>query len=561
MAEVILMPRLSDTMTEGVIAAWHKKVGDAVKKGELLAEVETDKATMELESYKDGTLLHIGVDKGGKLQVNDLLAIIGKPGEDVSGLVKENSGNAAKAPAAEAKPEKKAEKPAPKAEAAKPEKKEEKAAAKTTTAAPVLDISKMEEVVLMPRLSDTMTEGVIASWQKNVGDTVKKGDLLAEIETDKATMELESYKNGTLLYTGAKKGEKIAVNDLLAIIGEKGKVDVDAIVAAAKSGGGATSSASAQPAAAETPVEEAQTATTEEHHETSGNGRVKASPLAKKLAADKGVDLKLVQGTGDGGRIVKSDVDNFKPAAKTEAASSAKAATTVNAPAGQVSFDEVPVSQMRKVIAKRLAESKFTAPHFYLTMVIDMDNAVASRAKLNEVSKVKISFNDLVLKACAVALKQHPAVNSSWLGDKIRINHHINIGVAVAVEDGLLVPVVRFADTKSLSQIGEEVKDLAKRAKDKKLQPSEWEGNTFTISNLGMFGIDEFTAIINPPDACILAIGGISQVPVVKNGAVVPGNIMKVTLSCDHRVVDGATGSAFLLTLKSLLEEPIRMLV
>jgi len=390
---------------------------------------------------------------------------------------------------------------------------------------------------------------------------VKKGDLLAEIETDKATMELESYKNGTLLYTGAKKGEKIAVNDLLAIIGEKGKVDVDAIVAAAKSGGGATSSASAQPAAAETPVEEAQTATTEEHHETSGNGRVKASPLAKKLAADKGVDLKLVQGTGDGGRIVKSDVDNFKPAAKTEAASSAKAATTVNAPAGQVSFDEVPVSQMRKVIAKRLAESKFTAPHFYLTMVIDMDNAVASRAKLNEVSKVKISFNDLVLKACAVALKQHPAVNSSWLGDKIRINHHINIGVAVAVEDGLLVPVVRFADTKSLSQIGEEVKDLAKRAKDKKLQPSEWEGNTFTISNLGMFGIDEFTAIINPPDACILAIGGISQVPVVKNGAVVPGNIMKVTLSCDHRVVDGATGSAFLLTLKSLLEEPIRMLV
>jgi len=393
-----------------------------------------------------------------------------------------------------------------------------------------------------------------------VGDTVKKGDLLAEIETDKATMELESYKNGTLLYTGAKKGEKIAVNDLLAIIGEKGKVDVDAIVAAAKSGG-AASSASAQPAAAETPVEEAQTATTEEHHETSGNGRVKASPLAKKLAADKGVDLKLVQGTGDGGRIVKSDVDNFKPAAKTEAASSAKAVTTASAPAGQVSFDEVPVSQMRKVIAKRLAESKFTAPHFYLTMVIDMDNAVASRAKLNEVSKVKISFNDLVLKACAVALKQHPAVNSSWLGDKIRINHHINIGVAVAVEDGLLVPVVRFADTKSLSQIGEEVKDLAKRAKDKKLQPSEWEGNTFTISNLGMFGIDEFTAIINPPDACILAIGGISQVPVVKNGAVVPGNIMKVTLSCDHRVVDGATGSAFLLTLKSLLEEPIRMLV
>ncbi|MBS1610087.1 MAG: pyruvate dehydrogenase complex dihydrolipoamide acetyltransferase [Bacteroidetes bacterium] len=552
MAEVILMPRLSDTMTEGVIAAWHKKVGDPVKKGELLAEVETDKATMELESYKDGTLLHIGIDKGGKLQVNDLLAIIGKPGEDVSGLIKDNSGGAAKAPVAETKTEKKA---APKAEPAKVE----KAPAKTATTATALDISKMEEVVLMPRLSDTMTEGVIASWQKNIGDAVKKGDLLAEIETDKATMELESYKNGTLLYVGAKKGEKIAVNDLLCIIGEKGKVDVDAIVAAAKNGGGAVSSA--QPAE-EIKEETIQASTTDEHHASAtGNGRMKASPLAKKLAAEKGVDLKLVQGTGDGGRIVKSDVDNYKPAAKSEAAPVAKTATGVSAPAGQVSFDEVPVSQMRKVIAKRLAESKFTAPHFYLTMVIDMDNAVASRAKLNEVSKVKISFNDLVLKACALALKQHPAVNSSWLGDKIRINHHVNIGVAVAVEDGLLVPVVRFADTKSLSQIGEEVKELAKKAKDKKLQPSEWEGNTFTISNLGMFGIDEFTAIINPPDACILAVGGISQVPVVKNGVVVPGNIMKVTLSCDHRVVDGATGSAFLLTLKSLLEEPIRMLV
>jgi pyruvate dehydrogenase E2 component (dihydrolipoamide acetyltransferase) len=567
MAEVILMPRLSDTMTEGVIAAWHKKVGDPVKKGELLAEVETDKATMELESYKDGTLLHIGVDKGGKLQVNDLLAIIGKPGEDVTKLVKENSGNAKPA---EKKEEKKSEKAAPKAEPAKAEpakaeKKEEKAAAKTTAAAPAIDISKMDEVVLMPRLSDTMTEGVIASWQKNVGDTIKKGDLLAEIETDKATMELESYKNGTLLYTGAKKGEKIAVNDLLAIIGEKGKVDVDAIVAAATNGGGSAAAASTQssaPAAANDEPPQTEIADSEEQHDAaSENGRVKASPLAKKLAADKGIDLKLVQGTGDGGRIVKSDVDNYKVAAKSETAPASTKPATASAPVGQVSYDEVPVSQMRRVIAKRLAESKFTAPHFYLTMVIDMDSAVASRAKLNEVSKVKISFNDLVLKACAVALKQHPAVNSSWLGDKIRVNHHVNIGVAVAVEDGLLVPVVRFADTKSLSQIAEEVKDYAKRAKEKKLQPSEWEGNTFTISNLGMFGIDEFTAIINPPDACILAIGGISQVPVVKNGAVVPGNIMKVTLSCDHRVVDGATGSAFLLTLKSLLEEPLRMLV
>jgi pyruvate dehydrogenase E2 component (dihydrolipoamide acetyltransferase) len=550
MAEVILMPRLSDTMTEGVIAAWHKKVGDPVKKGDLLAEVETDKATMELESYKDGTLLHIGTEKGGKLQVNDLLAIIGNKGEDISQLTKgggQQSASGSQSSGDSKKAEKKQDTPAP-----APEKK--------STGGKSIDISKMEEVVLMPRLSDTMTDGVIAGWNKNVGDTVKKGDVLAEIETDKATMELESYKNGTLLYVGAKKGEKIAVNDLLCIIGEKGKVDVDAIVAAAK-GGGPTAPASNPPAESkEVSQEPAKKEEAAQVSSSSQNGRIKASPLAKKLAAEKGIDLQGVSGSGDGGRITKQDVDNYKPAAKQEAAVSTKG-TAPTSPAGQVSFEEVPVSQMRKVIAKRLTESKFTAPHFYLTMVIDMDKAVESRGRLNETSKVKISFNDFVLKACAMALKQHPAVNSSWLGDKIRINHHINIGVAVAVEEGLLVPVVRFADTKSLSQIAVEVKDYAQKAKDKKLQPSDWEGNTFTISNLGMFGIDEFTAIINPPDACILAIGGISQVPVVKNGAVVPGNIMKVTLSCDHRVVDGAKGSAFLQTLKSLLEEPLRMLI
>jgi pyruvate dehydrogenase E2 component (dihydrolipoamide acetyltransferase) len=550
MAEVILMPRLSDTMTEGVIAAWHKKVGDPVKKGDLLAEVETDKATMELESYKDGVLLHIGTDKGGKLQVNDLLAIIGNKGEDISGLIKGGAAQPAASspqPAAEKKTEAKSEK---KQEESKP-------------AGKSIDVSKMEEVVLMPRLSDTMTEGVIAGWNKNVGDTVKKGDVLAEIETDKATMELESYKNGTLLYTGAKKGEKIAVNDLLAIIGEKGKVDVDAIVAATK-GGAAVQSASQPAAGSEKETGQPVAVSTGEHaavsSSSSSNGRVKASPLAKKIAAEKGIDLKAVHGSGDGGRIIKQDIDNYKPVAQP-AASGKSAVAGQPAPAGQVSFDEVAVSQMRKVIAKRLAESKFSAPHFYLTMAIDMDKAVESRARLNETSKVKISFNDIVLKACAVALKQHPAVNSSWLGDKIRYNHHVNIGVAVAVEDGLLVPVIRFADTKSLSQIAGEVKEYAQKAKDKKLQPADWEGNTFTISNLGMFGIDEFTAIINPPDACILAIGGISQVPVVKNGAVVPGNVMKVTLSCDHRVVDGATGAAFLQTLKKLLEEPLLMLV
>lgn len=555
MAEQILMPRLSDTMTEGVIAAWHKKVGDTVKKGDLLAEVETDKATMELESYKDGVLLHIGTDKGGKLQVNDLLAIIGSAGEDISGLVKGGVQAAAPAPTPEAKqPAKEA------APAAAP-------APASTGSSKAIDISTMQEVILMPRLSDTMTEGVIAAWHKKVGDQVKKGDLLADVETDKATMELESYKDGELLYVGAQKGDKVAVNSLLCIIGDKSKVDVNAIVAAAKggpvaaapSGGGSATQEASQPAKATAPVATAAPVASSE-----SNGRVKASPLAKKLAAEKGIDLHAVQGSGDGGRIVKSDIDNFKPSAAPAAATTSAPAATKSipaAPAGQVSFEEVPVSQMRKVIAKRLAESKFTAPHFYLTMAINMDKAVESRAKLNDVSPIKISFNDFVLKACAIALKQHPKVNSSWLGDKIRINHHVSIGVAVAVDEGLLVPVVRFADTKSLSQIADEVKTLAKKAKDKKLQPNEWEGNTFTISNLGMFGIEEFTAIINPPDACILAVGAINQVPVVKDGKIEIGNIMKVTLSCDHRVVDGATGSAFLQTLQGLLEEPLRMLV
>jgi pyruvate dehydrogenase E2 component (dihydrolipoamide acetyltransferase) len=564
MAEVILMPRLSDTMTEGVIAAWHKKVGDTVNKGDLLAEIETDKATMELESYQQGTLLHLGTNPGGKLQVNDLLAIIGKAGEDVSAEIAKHSGGGTAAPAAEA----------PKTETA-PAKEEPKAPeTKSATDAPAAPAVNTDDAVLMPRLSDTMTEGVIAGWQKNVGDTVKKGDVLADIETDKATMELESYKDGILLFQGAKAGEKIQVNDLLCIIGKEG-TDVNAIVAAVKDGTKAEESPKtespkeAAPAASTGTVKEGPTAKeAAPTQEVVNEGRIFASPLAKKIAADKGIDLKFVKGTGENGRITRTDLENYKPqeSPKTESPKDAtnpatQQPATNNAPAGVVSFDEVPVSQMRKVIAKRLSESLFTAPHFYLTMSIDMDAAVAARTKLNENAKVKISFNDLVLKATAVALKQHPKVNSSWLGDKIRYNHHINIGVAVAVDEGLLVPVVRFADTLSLSQITTQVKDFAQKAKDKKLQPADWEGSTFTISNLGMFGIDQFTAIINPPDACILAVGGISQVPVVKNGAVVPGNVMKVTLSCDHRVVDGATGAAFLQTLKSLLEEPLRMLV
>lgn len=557
MAEVIKMPRLSDTMTEGVIAAWHKKVGDPVKKGELLAEVETDKATMDLESYKDGTLLYTGTEKGGKIQVDDLLAIIGAPGEDISALVN-GGGTAAAAPvsAPQAAP--------PSAPASAPQ----AAPSPAPASAGSLDLSKMEEVILMPRLSDTMTEGVIADWHKKVGDLVKKGDVLADIETDKATMELESYKEGKLLYIGAQKGDKIAINSLLAVIGDEKKVDLEKIRAAATGG-----AAAAAPQASGTPVATGAptTAPTAEpaHSGLSVNadGRIKASPLAKKLAAEKGIDITQVAGSGDNGRIVKKDVDSYVPEKATSAATPTTQPATGGKPAatpasiGTVSFDEVPVSQMRKIIAKRLAESKFTAPHFYITMSIDMDNAVESRAKLNEVSPVKISFNDIVLKAVAISLKQHPAINSSWLGDKIRINHHVNIGVAVAIEDGLLVPVVRFADGKSLSQIATEVKDLAQRAKAKKLQPSDWEGSTFTISNMGMFGVEEFTAIINPPDACILAVSAIQQIPVVKKGAIVPGNVMKLTLSCDHRVVDGASGSAFLQTVKGYLEEPLRMMI
>ena len=588
MAEVILMPRLSDTMTEGVIAAWHKKVGDSVKKGELLAEVETDKATMDLESYKDGTLLYVGTDKGGKIQVNDLLAIIGAPGEDVSALVK-SGGGAANAATPAAQPAS-----APAAAAAPAATQTAPAAAPAAATAPGIDLSRIEEVILMPRLSDTMTEGVIADWHKKVGDLVKKGDILADIETDKATMELESYKEGKLLFIGAQKGEKIAVNDLLAVIGDEKKVDLAKIKAAVSNKGvpapvaagqavagqtaAAAAAAPAPPAAAANGAQPGNAGLS-----VDADGRIKASPLAKKVAAEKGIDLAQVPGSGDGGRIVKKDVDSYTPgkAATTQPAAStaqpsgaaqpagATASSAAQpgkayvptAPLGQVSFDEVPVSQMRKAIARSLSESLFTAPHFYVTMSIDMDKAVESRAKINEIAPVKISFNDLVLKAVSLALKQHPAINSSWLGDKIRINHHVNIGVAVAVEDGLLVPVVRFADTKGLAQIAVEVKEFAQRAKNKKLQPADWEGSTFTISNLGMFGVDEFTAIINSPNACILAVSAIQQVPVVKNGAVVPGNVMKVTLSCDHRVVDGATGSAFLQTVKGLLEEPMRMLI
>ncbi len=545
MAEVILMPRLSDTMTEGVVAAWHKNVGDTVKKGDLLAEIETDKATMELESYQDGVLLHIGTPRGGKLQVNDLLAIFGKAGEDVSALIAQNTGAATAPTPIETAPASVATTPAPTSAAA---------------STPTVDVSAMEEVVLMPRLSDTMTEGVIAGWHKQIGDSVKKGEVLADIETDKATMELESYKDGILLYQGAKAGEKILVNDLLCIIGQQG-LDIAPIVAAVK-GEAATTAPAPAPAAQQAPsMPSAPTTNTVAPATTQvvNEGRIFASPLAKKIAKEKGIDLKFVKGTGEHGRITRTDLDNYTPG---NTSSVAKASAPRNANfVGQVSFVDTPVSQMRKTIARRLSESLFTAPHFYLTMKINMDATIAARTVVNETAPVKISFNDFIVKAVALSLKQHPKVNSSWLGEVIRENHHVNIGIAVAVDEGLLVPVLRFADGLSLDEISVSVKEFAKKAKDKKLQPSDWEGSTFTISNLGMFGIDAFTAIINPPDACILAVGGIAQEPVVKNGQIVPGNVMNVTLSCDHRVVDGATGSAFLQTLKSYLEEPIRMFV
>ncbi|KLT64839.1 dihydrolipoamide acetyltransferase family protein [Pedobacter sp. BMA] len=552
MADVIKMPKMSDTMTEGVLAKWHKKVGDKVKSGDVLAEVETDKATMDMESYWDGTLLYIGVEEGQAVPVDAIMAVIGKEGEDYkTALEAEKGGEAPKAESTEA----------PKAE----DKKEEAAPSQGGGLSEEELAAKGVTVIRMPLLSDTMTEGVIAEWHKKVGDKVKDDDVLADVETDKATMEVMGYATGTLLHIGVEKGQAAKVNGIIAIVGPEG-TDVSGILA-----GGSAPAAKAE-SKEEAPKEEKQATTADSTSapvaEGSSDSRVKASPLAKKIAKDKGIDLAQVAGSAEGGRIIKKDIENFKAAAapaKSESAPSSapaaeKAAPVIPTFVGEVKYTEAPVSQMRKVIAKRLAESLFTAPHFYLTVSIDMDNAMAARTAINAVAPVKVSFNDIVIKAVAVALKKHPAVNSSWGGDKIRFNEHTNIGVAMAVEDGLLVPVVRFADGKSLSHISAEVKDFGGKAKAKKLQPADWEGSTFTVSNLGMFGIDEFTSIINSPDGAILSVGAIQAVPVVKNGAVVPGNVMKLTLGCDHRVVDGATGAQFLQTLKGLLEEPIRLL-
>jgi len=572
MAEVVKMPKMSDTMTEGVLAKWHKKVGDKVKPGDVLAEIETDKATMDFESYQDGTLLYIGVEEGQAVPIDATIAVLGAEGEDYKALLDGAGAEKKEEVAAESSTNgKAADKKAPKAA-------EDKKPAAATEAKPKVDKSSIPATVIrMPALSDTMTEGVINKWNFKVGDTVKSDDSLADVETDKATMEVVGYENGTLLYIGPKEGEAAPVNGIIAIVGKAG-TDITPLLSddeggEAVAGGSGSSSEETAP--------ETVTATTETATATNSadDSRVKASPLARKIAKEKGINLNDVKGSAEGGRIIKKDVEEYKPAAKSAAAESAAPAVAApqaaSAPAaapaaapvqlptfiGEEKYTEKNVSQMRKAISRRLSESLFTAPHFYVTMSIDMDQAVAARTRINDIAPVKISFNDFVVKACAVALKQHPAINSSFLGDKIRTNEHVHIGVAVAVDEGLLVPVIKFADGKSLSHISVEVKEFAGKAKAKKLQPNEMEGSTFTISNLGMFGVDEFTAIINTPNACILAVSGIQQVPVVKNGAVVPGNVMKVTLSCDHRVVDGATGAAFLQTLKALLEEPVRLLI
>jgi pyruvate dehydrogenase E2 component (dihydrolipoamide acetyltransferase) len=542
MATVITMPRLSDTMTEGTVATWLKKVGDTVKSGDILAEIETDKATMEFESFSNGILLHIGIAEGQTAPVDSLLAIIGKEGEDISALL-----NGSAAPAAAAI----ADTPAASVVSSTPE------APKTA------EIPAGVTIVTMPRLSDTMTEGTVANWLKKVGDPVKSGDILAEIETDKATMEFESFHNGTLLYIGIEAGKSAPVDSVLAIIGPAG-TDVSGLTHGVPTAAPVAVAASAgvPVAAASTAVAPVATGNTQAN---GSNDRIFASPLAKKLASEKGIDLKLVQGSGENGRIVRSDIEHYQPVAQAAKVGTVDAPTSVASSftpvVGQEFTEEIKNSSMRKTIAKRLSESIFTAPHFYLTVEINMEESIRSRQAMNAQPDTKVSFNDMVIKASAMALRKHPKVNSQWREDAILIHHHINIGVAVAVEDGLVVPVLRFADNMGLQQIGAGVKDLAGKAKSKKLQPQEMDGSTFTISNLGMFGITEFTSIINQPNSAILSVGAIVEKPVVKNGQIVVGNTMKVTLACDHRTVDGATGAQFLQTLKGYLESPVSMLL
>ena len=581
MAEVIRMPLLSDTMTEGKIVAWNKKVGDKVKADDVLADVETDKATMEVNGYVDGTLLYIGVPEGEAAKINQIIAIVGKEGEDYKGLldgeVKVGSEQSAGGSQQSAVGSEQSAGGSEQLAVGKP-------ATINPQPATAVALPDGAKEIRMPLLSDTMTEGKIVAWNKKVGDAVKADDVLADVETDKATMEVVGYEEGTLLYIGVEAGQAAKINQIIAIVGKAG-TDVAAYVAAQNSlttdGGPQTIEKTTDdgPQTTKQTTDEGQQTTkkttddgpqtTEAQSATNSDGRIKASPLAKKIAAEKGLDISKISGTGDGGRITKSDIEGYKEQTTDErkqttdnGPQTTKAQpSTINQQPSTESFTDVPLTQMRKVIARRLGESMFTAPHFYLTMELNMDNAMAARTAINEVSPVKVSFNDMIIKACAAALRLHPDVNSSWMGDFIRKNNHIHIGSALALPEGLIVPVIKFADQKSLSQIAADAKELYAKAKDKKLQPIEFSGNTFTISNLGMMDIEEFTAIINPPDSCILAVGKIKEVVVSRNGNFETTNVMKVTLSCDHRSVDGAVGAAFLQTLKKFVENPVTMLV
>ena len=545
MATVVNMPRLSDTMEEGVVAQWLKKVGDKIEEGDILAEIETDKATMEFESFHEGVLLHIGVQEGETSPVDKLLAIIGEEGEDISGLLSgENS--------SEEKVEEKI--------VTSEEIKEDTSSDNSSSGAAV--IPDGVQVITMPRLSDTMTDGTVASWLKKEGDTVEEGDILAEIETDKATMEFECFYEGTILYIGVQEGETAPVDSLLTIIGPAG-TNVSAIIA----GGVATAVTSSVANSTETEIEKkedkVEATKAPDVHTTMNNsgGRIFASPLAKKIAADKGINLANVAGSGENGRIIKKDVENYIPAAKpTEAAVSSVAPVVSFTAEGEEKSEEIKNSQMRKAIAKSLGSSKFSAPDFSLNIEVHMDSAMASRKTINSIPDTKVSFNDMVVKACAMALQKHPQVNTSWTDNNTIYHSHIHVGVAVAVDDGLLVPVVKHTNQMSLTQIGATVRDLAGKARNKKISPAEMQGSTFTVSNLGMFGIENFTSIINQPNSAILSVGAIVEKPVVKNGQIIVGNTMKLTLTCDHRTVDGAVGAQFLQTLKTFIENPVTML-
>jgi pyruvate dehydrogenase E2 component (dihydrolipoamide acetyltransferase) len=531
MATVITMPRLSDTMEEGTVAVWLKQVGDTVAEGDILAEIETDKATMEFESFHEGSLLYIGVKEGETANVDALLAIIGEKGEDISKHLNGTSDTTEKGPANDVITD---------------------IVKDSSASQSANELPEGVEIITMPRLSDTMEEGTVAAWLKKEGDSIEEGDILAESETDKATMEFESFFTGTLLKIGIHEGETAMVDALLAIVGPAG-TDVSGVT---DSPSNSKSESKQEEIKAEINVapeiiSEVKKVVTSSTTNLSSE-RIFASPLAKKIALDKGISLHLVKGSGENGRIVKSDIENYQPAV-----SGAVAYT----PVGVESFEEIKNSQMRKTIAKRLGESKFSAPHYYLTIELDMDHAMASRTAINSDPDVKISYNDMIVKACAMALRKHPQVNSQWTDGVTRIAKHIHVGVAVAVDEGLLVPVLKFADQMTFSQIGANVKELAGKARTKKISPQEMDGSTFTVSNLGMFGIKEFTSIINAPNSAILSVGAIIQKPVVKNGAITVGNTMTVTLACHHRTVDGATGAKFLQTLRNYIENPVTMFV